>query len=92
MTQDESQIQNVIESENTDTHPIKVEGEDICAIAEMLILCITNPLSKYSKAKIDSMLEKIAPTEVKKRKTARQLNLIFANYVKKNCYCCYIHI
>jgi hypothetical protein len=60
-----------------------VEGEDICAIAEMLILCITNPLSKYSKAKIDSMLEKIAPTEVKKRKTARQLNLIFANYVKK---------
>ena len=36
-----------------------------------------------TKEKIDSMLEKIAPTEVKKRMTASQLNLIFANYVKK---------
>ena len=55
------------------------------------MIFLTCYLKAYEKAKIESILEKIAPTEPKKRKSALQLSLMFANYVKKNCYCCSFH-
>ena len=52
-----------------------------------VMIFLTCYLNAYEKAKIESILEKIAPTEPKKRKSALQLSLTFVNYVKKNCYC-----
>ena len=66
MENDANQIHNLFESPESDKHPIKVLGEDICAIGEKIMLSVGNPLSGYSKAQIQSFLEKIAPTESKK--------------------------
>ena len=88
MENDANQIHNLFESPESDKHPIKVLGEDICAIGEKIMLSVGNPLSGYSKAQIQSFLEKIAPTESKKKHTKRQLDRIFADFVRENCWCC----
>ena len=88
MENDANQIHNLFESPESDKHPIKVLGEDICAIGEKIMRNVGNPLSGYSKAQIQSFLEKIAPTESKKKHTKRQLDRIFSDYVRENCWCC----
>ena len=78
MDQDADQIRQVIESEESEEHPLKVLGEDMCAIGEKIILGIEDPFLGYSEAQIEQFIQKIAPTESNKRRTKRQLNLIFA--------------
>ena len=85
---DANQIQNIIESEESDKHPLTELGEEMFTIGEKIILAVGDPFSGYSNAQIEAFVEKIAPAESKKKMSSRQLKLIFANFLKKNCYCC----
>ena len=69
MDQDADQIRQVIESEESEEHPLKVLGEDMCAIGEKIILGIEDPFLGYSEAQIEQFIQKIAPTESNKRRT-----------------------
>ena len=96
---DSDQIKEDLERSEfeSDQHPIKVAGVDLCQIAERmdLKLSVDSLMEKQTPQQAEAIFTKLEAFEVnfldeppaKKRRTKlRKKNLIF-NYVKHNCHC-----
>lgn len=97
MMQDMEQIENDLNSlqDDSDEHPFKANGIDICALAESLIKGFS-PLETLTKAELASIVAKIEADEVssqdlkgirKKKKTLKRVKAAVLDFVQKNCFC-----
>jgi hypothetical protein len=97
MMQDMEQIENDLNSlqDDSDVHPFKANGIDICALAESLIKGYS-PLENLTKAELAFLVAKIEADEVssqdlkgirRKRKTLKQVKAAVLDFVQKNCFC-----
>lgn len=96
---DSDQIKEDLEKSafESDQHPIKVAGVDLCQIAERmdLMLSVDSLMEKLTPKETEAIFTKleafensffIEPPAKKRRTKLRKKNLIF-NYVKQNCHC-----
>ena len=94
MMQDMEQIENDLNSlqDDSDEHPFKANGIDICALAESLIKGFS-PLETLTKAELASIVAKIEADEVssqgirQKKKTLKRVKAAVLDFVQKNCFC-----
>ena len=97
MMQDMEQIENDLNSlqDDSDEHPFKANGIDICALAESLIKGYS-PLETLTKAELASIVAKIEADEVssqdlkgirQKKKTLKRVKAAVLDFVQKNCFC-----
>ena len=97
--QDAERVQTDLETEVNDSeeHPITVDGENLCEIAEKMRwgLNVDKYLSKVTKPKQEIVMAKIKGDEYeppgKRRRTNKQMREAIFGYVKKNCYCVAFH-
>ena len=97
--QDAERVQTDLETEVNDSeeHPITVDGENLCEIAEKMQwgLNLDKYLSKVTKPKQEIVMAKIKGDEYeppgKRRRTNKQMREAILGYVKKKCYCVAFH-
>ena len=85
---------SAMESEN---HPIKISGVDLCQIAERmdLLLNVDKLLSELTKKQNETIFTKLEEYEndhldeppIKKKRTQKRKKDLIFQYVKKNCDC-----
>ena len=97
--QDAERVQTDLETEVNDSeeHPITVDGENLREIAEKMRwgLNVDKYLSKVTKPKQEIVMAKIKGDEYeppgKRRRTNKQMREAILGYVKKKCYCVAFH-
>ena len=97
MQQDMERVKNDLDSsqEDSNDHPFRVCGLEICSIAESILKGFT-PLETLTKAELASIVAKIDADMVssqdlkgirRKQKTLKRLTESILDFVERNCFC-----
>ena len=99
INQDADRIQADLENNSMESnqHPIRIRGVDLCQIAEKLdlMMSVESVLSKLTKEQSDTIYDKAEKDETensgeppaKKRRTKSRKHQLIFQYVKNNCNC-----
>ena len=89
MSQEASQIQSVFDDLDDDTSdPIMVGEVNLCAMAELINVCIGKPLQKLSLEEKQAIANKVEPVEARRSmiaKNTRQLTKAIMVFVRREC-------